>query len=209
MTATRGLAPLYSLFKAIQYIVEKEIPGDIVECGVWRGGSMLLASKALSFFGDQSRNIYLYDTFTGMTRPGDEDLDWDGTGYQDIWDKIHAKNSMMGFGGGLEDVKRNVLSKGYPEEKFVFVKGDVENTIPKTVPKKIALLRLDTDWHDSTYHELVHLYPLLSVGGILIIDDYGWCQGARKATDKYLAEEKVKLFLSRIDESVRLGVKIE
>lgn len=208
MTTKRGLEAPYSLFKAIQYIVEKKIPGDIVECGVWAGGSVILAAMALQFFGDETRRIYLYDTFEGMTRPGDEDIDWDGKNHQHAWDNP-PPDAAMGFGGTLEQVRKTVLSTGYPEENFVFVKGDVVATLPGTLPEKIALLRLDTDWYDSTYHELVCLYPQLNIGGILIIDDYGWCLGARKATDQFLAEEKVNLFLSRIDESVRLAVKIE
>ena len=83
----------------------------------------------------------------------------------------------------------------------------MEDIVPDTVPEKIALLRLDTDWYSSTYHELVHLYPLIGAGGILIIDDYGWCRGARQATDQYIQEHKLPLYLCRIDEAVRLAVK--
>ena len=80
---------------------------------------------------------------------------------------------------------------------------------PAASPPSIALLRLDTDWYESTYHELVHLYPRLSVGGILIIDDYGYWQGARRAVDRYFAEQGTRVFLSRIDETGRLAVKQE
>ena len=100
-----------------------------------------------------------------------------------------------------------MFKSNYPKDNFIFVKGDVENTIPKTIPLNIALLRLDTDWYASTYHELVHLYPKISSGGILIIDDYGWCRGAREATDKYIKENNLNLFLSRVDESVRIAIK--
>jgi len=162
MTVERGIEAPYQLYKSIQYIVQNGIPGDIVECGVWRGGSVMLAAMALHRFGDTGRKIYLYDTFEGMTRPDDRDTDWEGRG---------------------------------------------ENTTPATMPERVAMLRLDTDWYSSTCHELVHLYPVLSPGGILIIDDYGWCEGAREATDKYIRENRVPIFLSRIEESVRLGVK--
>ena len=83
----------------------------------------------------------------------------------------------------------------------------MEDTLPATRPERISLLRLDTDLYRSTYHELVHLYPLLEVGGILIIDDYGAFQGARAATDQFIEENRLPLFLSRIDGSVRLAVK--
>jgi hypothetical protein len=105
------------------------------------------------------------------------------------------------------DTRRVVNTAGYPEDKFVFVKGMVEDTLPATRPDAIAILRLDTDLYDSTPHELIHLYPRLSVGGILLIDDHGLFLGARTATDQYFAKNNVPVFLSRINESVRLLVK--
>ena len=205
MTVLRGIEPSYSLYKAVQYVVENKIPGDFVECGVWRGGSVILIALALAHFGDTDRKIFLYDTFTGMTKPDEKDVDWDGLNLQKKWEK--DQSTKWGYGGSIEEVRKNVYASNYPKDNFVFVKGPVEHTIPDTIPEKTALLRLDTDWYASTYHELVHLYPILSAGGILIIDDYGWCRGARQATDKYIKENKLNLFLSRIDESVRLAVK--
>jgi len=100
-----------------------------------------------------------------------------------------------------------MAASNYPEDKLVFVEGMVEDTVPGQAADQLSLLRLDTDLYKSTYHELVHLYPRLATGGILIIDDYGYFQGSRAATDQYIAENKLKLFLTRIDESVRLVVK--
>jgi O-methyltransferase len=212
MTVNRGIESSYSLYKAVEYIIKNNIPGDFVECGVWRGGSVMLIALALAHFGDTKRKIFLYDTFTGMTKPDEKDVDWDGLNLQKKWEEDSAQTKsnstmMWGYGGSIEEVRKNVYSSNYPKDNFIFIKGPVENTIPDTVPEKIALLRLDTDWYASTYHELVHLYPILSVGGILIIDDYGWCRGSRQATDKYIKENKLNLFLSRIDESVRLAIK--
>jgi hypothetical protein len=87
------------------------------------------------------------------------------------------------------------------------VKGKVEDTIPRAAPKQIALLRLDTDWYESTYHELKHLYPRLVPGGVLILDDYGHWEGARRAVDQYFEEERIRLFLHRIDYAGRLAIK--
>jgi O-methyltransferase len=87
----------------------------------------------------------------------------------------------------------------------LFVKGPVEETIPRTTPERIALLRPDTDWYESTKHELVHLYPRLVPGGVLMIDDYGHCSGARKATDEYFSGSL--LFLNRSDYTGRLAIK--
>ena len=96
---------------------------------------------------------------------------------------------------------------GYPAEKIQYIKGKVEDTIPQQVPEEIALLRLDTDWYESTRHELIHLFPRLVKGGILIIDDYGYWKGARRAVDEYFEENKVQILLSRMDETGRIAVK--
>jgi O-methyltransferase len=109
----------------------------------------------------------------------------------------------------LDEVKQNLRDTGYQEDQVVFVKGKVEDTIPRDAPERISLLRLDTDWYESTYHELVHLYPRISVGGVLIIDDYGHWAGARQAMDQYIAENHAKLLLHRIDYTGRIAVKLE
>ena len=208
MTLADGIDSSYSLYKAVQYVVKNKIPGDFVECGVWRGGSVILIALALAHFGDTDRKIFLYDTFTGMTKPGEQDVTWDDQNLKKKWEKDILQNESLKWGyASIEEVRKNVCTTDYPKDNFVFVKGPVEHTIPGTVPEKIALLRLDTDWYASTYHELVHLYPIISAGGILIIDDYGWNRGARQATDKYIKEQKLNLFLSRINESVRLAIK--
>ena len=151
----------------------------------------------------------MYDTFEGMTQPEKQDVGWDGNDLRKMWERDTAQkeNPWWGYGGTIEEVRDTVYASNYPKDNFVFVKGPVEDIVPDTVPEKIALLRLDTDWYSSTYHELVHLYPLIGAGGILIIDDYGWCRGARQATDQYIKENKLDLFLNRVDESVRLAIK--
>ncbi len=202
-----GVESPWALYQAIEYIVRSGIPGDIVECGVWSGGSMLLAAHALLHFGDTARRIFLYDTFAGNPRPEPVDARWDGVPALPTWEHHQRTGGRWCYGGSQEHVRRVVTSSGYPADKFVFVEGMVEDTLPAIRPGAIALLRLDTDLYRSTYHELVHLYPLLAAGGILIIDDYGAFQGARLATDRYIAERGLKLFLARIDAAVRLAVK--
>ena len=107
----------------------------------------------------------------------------------------------------MDEVKKNIDRVGYPMEKFVFVKGKVEETIPQTVPENIALLRLDTDWYESTKHELIHLYPRLSRNGILIIDDYGYWKGCRQAVDEYFKNHNQPILLNRIDFTGRIAIK--
>jgi len=207
MTADRGAEATWALYKSIEYIVKNKIPGDIAECGVWNGGSMILAALALIHFGDTSRRIFMYDTFTGMPKPDEVDKRWDGVPALDTWESHQQAGTMWGFGGTLNMLKEIMAITSYPEDKLVYVEGMVEDTIPETMSEQLSLLRLDTDFYKSTYHELTHLYPTLSSGGVLIIDDYGYFQGSRKATDQYIAEQNLKILLTRIDEGVRLVVK--
>lgn len=208
LTAVGSIEVLYSLYANVRHIITHDIPGDIVECGVWKGGMMLLSALTLKRFGDQSRNIYLYDTFTGMPKPGEEDRDWDGNPALKVWQHWTSQQKTWGCGGSVDDVRQVVALSGYPMDKFVFVEGMVEDTIPNTMPEKISILRLDTDLYKSTYHELVHLYPRLGIGGFLILDDYGYYHGARKAADRYISENNLDIFLARVHWSVRVGVKI-
>lgn len=196
-----------ALCRSVEFVVRHDIPGDIVECGVWKGGSMMAAALRLQQLGDTRRKIYLCDTFEGMTAPTAVDADNRGR-------SAHQRMSSESVGGSwfrepLEEVRRNLLSTGIDADRLVFVKGPVESTLPANAPEKISILRLDTDWYESTKHELEHLFPRLSVGGTLILDDYGYWRGARKAVDEYIECNKLKLLLHRIDHSGRACIKLE
>ena len=130
----------YALYKAVQYITKGNLLGDIVECGVWRGGSAMLAALTLIQNNQTHRKIYLYDTYEGMPEPTNKDVDINGTPYFLLWKKEKELLTVS-----LDEVKNNMLSTGYPSENIIFVKGMVEKTIPRTLPSQIALLRLDTD----------------------------------------------------------------
>jgi len=200
---------IYALIQAAEYIVKNNIPGDIVECGVWKGGSIMAMAKTLANLGNSDRNLYLFDTFEGMPRPGDADISFNGTDAVQIFDRERiGDDSSAWCKASLAEVQEAVFSTGYDKTKIHFVKGKVENTIPASAPEVIALLRLDTDWYESTMHELIHLFPRLSRGGVIIIDDYGHWLGARKAVDEYISQNNLPLFLSRIDYTGRLGIKI-
>ncbi len=201
-----GMDRRASLILAVDHLVRQRIAGDIVECGVWRGGSMMAVALALLARGDATRALYLYDTFEGMTPPTDADRAHGGETAADQLART-ARGDGVWCEAGLDDVRANVGSTGYPRERVHFVKGPVEQTIPATMPGPIALLRLDTDWYESTRHELQHLYPRLVPGGLLIIDDYGHWQGARQAVDEYFADSPQPVFLHRIDYTARLLVK--
>lgn len=209
MQLSGGAEGLYSLFHNVKYIAQNNVKGSIVECGVWRGGASMFMALALQHFGDTARKMYLYDTYAGMTEPEEIDIDFDGVSMRDLWQDARNKGGVIGYGGSVEDVKNNMLTTGYQEDKLYFIAGDVLETIPENIPDEIALLRLDTDWYKSTLHELEHLYPKLVPGGILIIDDYGWCKGARQATDEYFEKQKFKPLLQRVSTSIRVGVKMK
>jgi O-methyltransferase len=197
-----------SLCNAVNYLVKNNIEGDFVECGVWRGGSTMAAIDTLMKTGDTSREIYLYDTYEGMSEPTEHDKVITGTAAGELMSTTDKEDpTSVWCYSALEEVQQNVGSLKYPEGKVHYVKGKVEDTIPQTIPKKIALLRLDTDWYESTAHELKHLYPLLVKGGVIIIDDYGHWEGARKAVDEYIEGEKLPLLLNRIDYTGRIGIK--
>lgn len=206
---TSSVDRMYALYLAAQYISRSKIPGDIVECGVWQGGSSMIAALTLLGCGDRDRKLWLYDTYAGQPEPGETDFQAnDGSDPHRRWAETqHGEINDWAF-VPVEQVKANMLSTGYPEENLALIKGDVEETIPGDAPEKIALLRLDTDWKSSTYHELEHLYPRLSPGGVLIIDSYGWWTGCREATDQYLAENETQILLNRIDEAGRIGIKL-
>jgi hypothetical protein len=197
-----------ALIDATRYLVRRQVPGCFVECGVWRGGSSMAAALALAQEEDTGRDLYLYDTFEGMSPPTDADKTTDGT-----LAKTHLDRAKKGTGvwceAGIDDVRANLAATNYPAERIHLVKGPVEQTIPAQLPSAhIALLRLDTDWYESTKHEMIHLFPLLSEGGILLIDDYGHWQGARKAIDEYLAGQPKHYLLQRIDYTGRLLLKL-
>ena len=204
---------LQALIDSVRYVVDRGVPGDFVECGVWLGGSVLCMVRTLQDMGVTDRDIWLFDTFEGMSEP--TELDYTQFGDEsalESWKKAKAGGETpwpYWFG---EDtftegrVKELLFASGYPEERFHFVRGKVEETIPANGPERISLLRLDTDWYESTAHELEHLYPRLEQHGILILDDYGHWDGARQAVDEHFAQLE-RVLLTRIDYAARILVK--
>jgi hypothetical protein len=197
---------IYALVRAVEYIVSRPIPGALVESGVWRGGSMMAVALTLLRLGVTNRDLYLFDTFAGMTEPGEEDVKHSGERAADMLARSSRDSHDWAF-ASLEQVREAVSSVGYPEEKIHFVQGPVEETLPEHAPQEIALLRLDTDWYSSTKHALVHLYPRVAPAGVLIIDDYAYWQGARQAVDEYVQENNVSILLNRIDYTARIAVR--
>ncbi len=205
MTSPERIA---ALVEAVRYVSRSNIAGDVVECGVWRGGSMMAIAATLLEADDQ-RMLHCYDTFDGMPPPAAIDRDPAGVAAADLLASQDRITGPVWARSPLDEVKRNLLSTGYPESRVRFVMGRVEETIPAHAPDQIALLRLDTDWYASTRHELEHLFPRLVMGGVLIIDDYGHWEGARKAVDEYFADTAARILLNRIDSTGRIAVKLD
>lgn len=196
---------LNAFILATRHVVRHNIPGDIVECGVWRGGSMQACAKALLALGESDRDLHLFDTFEGMPPPTAEDLRRDGKSAEDLL-AAQGKDRPIWAIASLEDVQAGFEQVPYPGERVHYVQGMVEDTVPQQAPEQISILRLDTDWYASTKHELEFLYPRLVSGGVLLIDDYGYWQGSRQAVDEFLEKTGERLLMLRMDEG-RIAVK--
>jgi O-methyltransferase len=201
---------IVALARAVEYVVDRGIEGAIVECGVWKGGSMMVVALTLARLGAASRDLYLYDTYEGMSEPTADDVSAaDGRSAADLLAADASRETSVVWAyAQLDEVTRNLASTGYDPARLHFVEGKVEETIPGVAPESIALLRLDTDWYESTRHELIHLYPRLAAAGVLIIDDYGYWKGSRKATDEYFSQPGIpRPLLTRVDSTGRVAVK--
>jgi O-methyltransferase len=208
-----GVARVLALVDAVRYCAARNLPGAFAECGVWRGGSVLAMILTLQQLGVTDRDVYLFDTFEGMTAPTEEDVSALDPPALNTWREAQSESRRPWqelFNPELfseEGVRAMLLETGYPSERLHFVRGPVEETLPAGAPERLALLRLDTDWYESTRHELEHLFPRLESGGVLIVDDYGHWQGARQAVDEYFGSKHPRLLLTRIDYTGRIAVK--
>jgi O-methyltransferase len=188
------------LFNSLEYILNHNIPGDIVECGVWKGGNILGIIEYLYYHNITDKKIWLFDTFSGMTEPSNIDIDHRGYKAKDI---LHVEN--VKAYASLKEVQSNLYNSNFDKSNICYVVGDIIQTLqdPINIPENISLLRLDTDWYESTKSELLHLYPKLVSNGVLIIDDYGHWAGCRRAVDEYFSGCTISL--KQIDYT---GIKI-
>jgi hypothetical protein len=196
---------LYALIQAVRYVTANSIEGSIVECGVWKGGSMAAVARTLLANRETNRDLYLFDTFEGMSEPTSRDVDYAGKTATEV---LQEDEGFKCGNAPLQIVRTVLQDTGYPTDRIHFIAGKVEDTIPANAPATISLLRLDTDWYESTKHELVHLFPRLSRHGVVIIDDYGHWKGSRQACDEYFAENRISVLLNRIDYTGRMAVKL-
>lgn len=205
-----SLERVEAIINSIDYICKNNIEGDIVECGVWRGGAMFAAAKALLNRNVVNKKFFLFDTYDTNT--------FGSTTNETIFDKDYSgKTALDAIKDGsfvrenytyqLDEVKNLLKKTGYPEDNFICVVGRVQQTIPFHDVNNLCLLRLDTDWYESTKHELVNLYPKLVKGGVLLIDDYGYWVGCKQAVEEYISETGIQILLHRDDFTGRSAVK--
>lgn len=198
-----------ALCNAVEHVINRGIEGAFVECGVWRGGSTAAAAFTLQQMKTNDRELWLYDTFEGMSEPTAQDVDcWGHDAERLLTEQDRGDAKSVWCVSALDEVKEVIDRTGYPQERCHYIVGKVEDTLPSRHPEKISLLRLDTDWYESTRIEMETLFPRLQPGGVLIIDDYGHWQGCRKAIDEYISNNSINLFLNRIDYTGRLGIKM-
>lgn len=191
---------ILSLMQAVRHVIKHDIQGSFVECGVWKGGCMMAVATVLLNMGCAERELYLFDTFEGMSEPTEKDID---SKNNDANSKYQAAKFANGEGSdwcyaSLDEVRANVDGVGYPAFRTHYIKGKVEDTLTSNDTGPIALLRLDTDFYESTKAELEHLYPKIVSGGILIFDDYFAWQGCKAAADEYFAAHDCRMFLATV-----------
>lgn len=200
-------ARVANLERAARYVIEHDIAGDFVECGVGAGGSMMALAYTLEDLGIRDRRLLLYDTFEGMARPTAEDVSVLGKPASRKWTRKTQDGECTWHNFPIEDVRANLSRTGYSVEHCLYIKGLVQDTLPHNDSDQIALLRLDTNLYESTVAECEHLMPKLARGGVLIIDDYFRWLGQQKAVDQYLLEHGLRILLTRIDDHAAMGIK--
>jgi O-methyltransferase len=187
--------------EALNYILDNNIEGDIIECGVLSGNYEVIWIAELQR-RKQKRHIYLYDTFKGLTKPTENDYTLDTAFFtrtaeviKKEWDDniIDETTNKLCY-CPLENVKKRLNSTKYDQNYLHYVVGDVMETLKdkSTIPKKIAILRLDTDWYESSKYELEQMYDNVVDGGLIIFDDYFFWAGQRKATDEFFESRNLK-----------------
>ena len=174
-----GLERLDNLERCIADVVSTGVPGDLMEVGAWRGGATIFMRAALEAFGDTGRSVWVADSFSGLPPP-------DASAYPADRDDTHW--TRRGLAVSLDDVKRNFERYGLLDDRVRFLEGWFRDTLPTAPVEQLAVLRLDGDMYESTIVALRALYQKVSVGGYVIVDDYGALETCRSAVEDFRAE---------------------
>lgn len=207
-TATHQEAML-KLIANVHHVIKNDIPGDFVETGVFMGGSCMIIAEVLKQLKVNDRAIWMYDTYEGVPKPNDIETDPEGKLLKTWWEEQKQLDGQTSTwcNASLPTVKTNLEKVNYSGNVH-FVKGLVEDTIPRQGPDAIALLRIDVDLEYPTRHVLDHFYPRLSMGGHVIFDDYGMFPSVKHTIDDYFFQNKSKIYLDRVDSTVVHGIKV-
>ncbi|BBX33064.1 MAG: macrocin O-methyltransferase [Mycolicibacterium mageritense] len=186
-----GMKRLTSLQECVETVLTDDVPGDLVECGVWRGGASILMRAVLGAYGDETRQVWLADSFAGVPPP-------DAANYAaDKGDKLHLAAPILAV--KEKDVRANFERYGLLDDRVRFLPGWFKDTLADAPIEKIAVLRLDGDLYESTIQALDGLYSRLSPGGFCIIDDYHAIEGCRKAVTDYRTKHGITEEIVEID----------
>jgi len=159
-----GLPRMHNIQNCVESVIRDQVPGDLIETGVWRGGATILMRAVLEAYGIDDRIVWVADSFQGLPAPDTEKYPADAGLDFTVFNNI--------LGVSLAEVKRNFELYGLLDDQVCFLKGWFRDTLPEAPIDQLAVLRLDGDLYESTMDSLIHLYPKLSVGGYLIVDDY-------------------------------------
>jgi O-methyltransferase len=185
-----GVERLKNVADLMSRALEANIPGDFIETGVWRGGCCILMRSILEAYSNTTRRVFVADSFEGLPKPKPEVYAADAD------DPHHTYKELV---VSLEEVKANFSRYNLLDDQVVFVKGFFADTLQTLTNNKFALLRLDGDMYESTYCALEALYPQLSPGGYIIIDDYGAIEGCRRAVEEYRDAQGITATITQVD----------
>jgi O-methyltransferase len=185
-----GVKRLENIQTCVEQLLKDNIPGDLIETGVWRGGSTILMKALLKVHDDNSRSVWVADSFEGLPKPNAELYPADAADQHHEFTELAVSQDI---------VAENFRRLGLLDDRVKFLKGWFKDTLASAPIEKLALLRLDGDMYESTMDALVALYPKLSLGGFVIIDDYGCVEGCRRAVQDYRKQHFIQELIIPID----------
>jgi hypothetical protein len=191
------MARLNNLQACVEDVIKNKVPGDLIETGVWRGGSTIFMRAILKAYGVTDRDVWVADSFEGLPEPDEEKYPLEAKAHAGpVMNKLYNH-----LASGIDEVKSNFQAFGMLDDQVRFLKGWFKDTLPDAPIKKLAVMRLDGDYYESTMDALKNLYHRLSVGGFVIIDDYGeetWTY-CKKAVEDFRTEKGITDPLVRVD----------
>lgn len=204
-----GMRRLDNIQALVDDVLRNDVPGDLIETGVWRGGSTIFMRGVLKARGVRDRRVWVADSFAGMPTPGQDGMERSFTSEEqtETWRNIIRRHPLgvmvmaarLRQGTTYEEVREHFARYDLLDEQVEFLPGWFHETLPTAPISSLALIRMDGDLYDSTHHALTWLYPKLSVGGYAVVDDYGSFSECRRAVHDYLDAAGLEADLQRVD----------